>query len=465
MRTTITSAMLFLWLCPAQAQQELGLVFLTHLAQAPTQANPATFTDNRFNLVLPNVHAGYQNTSFSLGDLLQASPEGGRNIVLDQAIGNMASRDNGLRASLAINGAALSFQLFDKVQVSFFQNTQVDFHLGYGKELPELLWRGNGAFLGRRMEVAPDLNFLAFNEYGAGLAVRLHEKFTAGLNVKYINGLASVRTISSQVGLLTSEEFYQLDLQSDMVVRTGGLTDVFDASEPDVLADTGLGALINSGNNGVGLDIGMSIKVLPRLSVDLVMQDVGKIYWSRHALEQVSNGSYQYQGAVIRPFGEASEGFDLDSSLDSISSLLQFKATAKSFYTQLPQRFSFIGRYQLGPRLMAGAAFHYESWNGYDNMAVTAYLQQQVGNWLYAGIMPGWHEEQPLVLGANATLQLGPCQLFAMTDNVLMLINPLKGRTTSFRAGLNLAFLRRRDPGMKPQSQSLNERYYFRGND
>lgn len=463
MRKLFALFTLLLCLRHAQAQQELGLVFLTHLAQVPTQANPATFSDNRFNLVLPNVQAGFQNSAFSLGDLLQANPEGGNSIVLDRALGNMSPTNNFLRSSLSINGAALSFQLLQKVQLSFFQNTQVDFQLGYGKDLPNLLWRGNGAFLGRTMEIGPAVNFLAFNEYGVGLAVKLHEKFTAGVNVKYLNGLVGVRTISSGISMLTSEEYYQMNLQTDMVVRTGGLTDVF--NDDEFLADTSTDGIINSGNSGIGVDIGMSIKVLPKLSVDLVMQDVGKIYWSKNALEQVSNGSFQYDGQEIRPFSDNSDGFDIASSLDSISSLLEFKATAKPFYTQLPQRFSFIGRYELNPRLMAGAAFHYETWNNYSNVAVTAYLQKQVANLLYVGIMPGWHARQSFVLGANATLQLGPFQFFAITDNLLMFTNPINGQTTNFRAGFNIAFLRKKGPKTTPVSQSRNERYYFKGND
>jgi hypothetical protein len=463
MRKLFAFFIFLLCLRPAQAQQELGLVFLTHLAQVPTQANPATFTDNRFNLALPNIQLGFQNSAFSLGDLLRTHAGGGKSIVLDQALGNMSPTGNFLRSSVSINGAALSFQLLNKVQLSFFQNTQVDFQLGYGKDLPDLIWRGNGAFLGRTMEIGPSVNFLAFNEYGVGLAVKLHEKFTAGVNVKYLNGLVGVRTISAGLSMMTSEEYYQLNVQSDMVFRTGGLTDVF--NDRDVLADTSTEGIINGGNNGIGLDIGMSIKVLPRLSVDLVMQDVGKIYWSKNALEQVSNGSYQFDGLEIRPFDENSDASDAMLDLDSISSLLEFKASSKPFYTQLPQRFSFIGRYELNPRLMAGAAFHYESWNNINNVAVTAYLQKQIANLFYVGIMPGWHARHSFVLGANATLQLGPFQLFAITDNLLMLIDPIHGQTTNFRAGFNIAFLRKKGPKTTPVSQSKNERYDFKGND
>ena len=450
----------------AWAQQELGLPFLTHLAQVPVQVNPATFTDHKINLAFPNAFGGYQNSAFQIGSLFKTTPEG-RVLDLETALFNMRPAGNVLRTSASVNGAALTFQIKKKFQFSFFQNTHFDVQVAYPKALPELLWRGNAAFIGQEVEVAPKLNLLGYNEYGFGIAAKLHEKFSGGINVKYLSGFLGFRTLTAQTTVLTSEEYYQLTLNSDILFRTGGLTDIFDKNEKDLLADNSSQYFIKSNNNGIAVDIGMNIQVTPKLAVDLAMQDVGKIYWTQYALEQQSSGTFQYDGEIVRPFSNDGQDFNFETVRDSIGGLFEFSATPKSFYTELPQRFSLVARYQLDPKLVLGASFHNEYWQGVSNLAFAVHAQKQVGRWLYAGTMLGYHNNSSVFLGANATFQLGPVQIFALTDNIVTLINPEAGRGTNVRAGLNLTFLKKKTEKKEKvmvQEDALpaNEQYYFK---
>ncbi|MEY3050420.1 MAG: hypothetical protein RLY31_205 [Bacteroidota bacterium] len=455
----------FLLSLPLAAQQEYGLTFLTHLPQAPLQANPATFSDYRLNLVLPNLALGYQNSVFSVGDLFQPASEGGQVFDLDQSIARMRPDQNAIHTSLSVNAAALSFQLKQKLQVSFFHNTQLEMQLLYPKGFPSLLWKGNGAFLGETLEIAPAINFLAYNEYGMGLAARLHEKFTAAVNVKYLNGLVGIRTIQSQASLYTSPEYYQLELESDMVIRTGGMNDILSGEADDPLADQSTSYLLNSGNNGIGFDVGMHIRVADRWAFNLAMQDIGKIYWTRYALENTSQGTYTYEGQQIRPFADGQESVDFGATADSVGALFDFRSSAKPFYTPLPQRFSLLVRFDPFRRFSVGGGFHYASWNGVNQIAATAHAQKQIGRILYFGTVAGYHQQTAFFLGANATLQLGPLQFFAISDNILALIDPLNGQFANLRAGLNLAFLPKKESASVVEPVYPNERYYFKGED
>ncbi len=465
MRLFLTSLLSLLFFLPLAAQQDYGLTFLTHLPQAPLQASPATFSDYRLNLVLPNLSLGYQNSAFAIGDLFRSASDGGQILDLDGPIARMQPDRNAIHTSFSLNTAALSFQLKQKVQVSFFHNTQVDMQLLYPKGLPALLWDGNGAALGKTLEFGPAFNFLAYNEYGLGLAARLHEKFTAAVNVKYLNGLVGVRTIQSLASLYTHPEYYQLELASDMVIRTGGLNDIISGDAEDPLADQSLPYLINSGNNGLGFDVGMSIQVTPRWSANLAMQDIGKIYWARHALEHTSQGTYSYEGQQIRPFAENQESVDFGATVDSVGELFNFKSAVKPFYTPLPQRFSLMLRYEPIRRLTMGAGFHFASWNGVNQIAASAHVQKQLGRILYLGTVAGYHQQASFFLGANATLQLGPLQFFVLSDNILALLNPVNTRYTNLRAGLNLAFLPKKEPTIESEPVFPNERYRFKGED
>ncbi len=214
----------------AWTQQEFGLPFLTHLAQAPVQVNPATFTDHKINLAFPNAFGGYQNSAFQIGSLFKNTAEG-RVLDLETALHGMKPAGNVLRSSASVNGGALSFQIKKKFQFTFFQNTHFDLQVAYPKTLPELLWRGNAAFIGQEVEIAPKLNLLGYNEYGFGIAAKLHEKFSGGINFKYLSGFVGFKTLRAQTSVLTDEEYYQLTFNSDILFLTGGLTDIFDKKQ------------------------------------------------------------------------------------------------------------------------------------------------------------------------------------------------------------------------------------------
>ena len=443
----------------SKAQQEFGLPFLTHLAQTPVQVNPAIFTDHRINLVFPNAYGGFQNSGFQFGDLIEETPEG-RRITLDAALRGMSPSENTLRSSLSVNGAALSFQIKRKVQFTFFQNTQFEFQARYPKALPELLWKGNGAFVGQEVEIAPRLNILGYNEYGFGFAAKPHPDFSFGFNLKYLSGFIGFETFRASATVLTSEEYYQLTVNSDIIFRTGGLTDIFDENEGDVLADQSSRYFIKSNNNGIAGDIGMNYQVSPKLSLSFAIQDVGKIYWTEYALEQKSKGTFRYEGEIVRPFGDGEADFDFETIRDSIGDLFDFTSKPRSFYMVLPQRFSLVGKYQISPKTAFGASFHREYWLGVANIAFAAHLQKQVGRWLYAGAMLGYHGNSSVFLGANATFQLGPVQLFAMTDNIVTLLNPELGRGTGVRAGMNLTFLKKKPEKKKEETAPPAEMKY-----
>lgn len=458
-------AIAFICFQQLQAQQELGLVFLSHLAQAPVQVNPATFTDHRINFAFPNATGGYQNSAFTIGSLFKNTAEG-RQLDLETALYGMAPVKNLLRSSASVNGGALTFQVKKKFQFSFFQNTHLDVQLAYPKALPELLWRGNAAFIGHEVEIAPKLNMLGYQEYGFGMAAKLHEKFSGGINVKYLSGFAGFKTLTASTTVLTDEEYYQLTLNSDIIFRTGGLTDIFDESETELLADKSPGYFIKSNNNGIAVDIGMNIQATKKLFINLAMQDVGKIHWTQYALEQESKGTFRYEGEVVRPFAEGEEDFDFKAVRDSIGDLFEFSSKAKPFYSELPQRFSLVARYEYDPQLFFGASFHNEYWQGVSSLAFAVHAQKQFGRWIYAGTMLGYHNYTSAFVGANLTFQLGPVQIFAITDNVVTLINPQAGRATNVRAGLNLTFLKK-----KPVKKEViappapaNDSHYYGGN-
>lgn len=419
------------------AQQEQGLLFLPHLVQVPTQVNPAIFTDARINYALPNAYVGFQNSSFNLGSLIQEK-EGQKELNLEPALAQMAAAGNSVRLAGSVNSYALSFQFLKKFQASFFSNTHLDAQFVYPKGLPELLWRGNGAFIGETVEIGPKLNVLGYTEYGIGLAAKMFDNISVGLNFKYINGFVGIQTAKSQASIHTDEEYYQLTLQSDMLLYTAGLTDIFDENEEDVIRYQYDSYIFRTNNIGFAVDLGISAKLNDKLEFQAAAQDLGNINWKEHVLEQRSQGEYRYDGQSVRPLNDEGKDFDFETVKDTLDELFVPVSSRKPFVSKLPNRYFVAGKYELSPKLQAGLSLQAESYQYETSLAVAAHLQKQVKNFLFAGLVAGYHSQTSAFVGANLTLQLGPVQIFAISDNLITLIDPYKGRGTNLRAGLNL---------------------------
>jgi hypothetical protein len=425
------------------AQQEQGLLFLPHLVQAPTQLNPAIFTTAKINYALPNAYAGFQNSGFNLGSLIQEK-DGKKELDLEPALAQMAATGNTLRLAASVNSYALSFQFLKKFQASFFSNTHLDLQFAYPKGLPELLWRGNGAFIGETVQIGPKLNVLGYTEYGIGLAAKMFDNVSVGLNFKYINGFMGIQTVRSQAAIHTDAEYYQLSLQSDMLLYTAGLTDVFNENENDIIRYQYDSYIFRTNNVGFAVDLGISAKLNDKLEIQAAAQDLGNINWKEHVLEQRSQGEYRYGGQSVRPLNDEGKDIDFEPVKDTLDALFVPVSRRKPFVTKLPNRFYVAGKYALSPQLQAGLSLQAESYQYQTSLAVAAHVQKQVGNFLYAGLVAGYHSQTDAFIGANLTLQLGPVQVFAISDNLITLVDPYKGRGTNLRAGLNLAFGRKK---------------------
>ena len=444
------------------AQPEYGLHFQKHLPQSAINVNPGIFTDHKVNVTLPGVQGGFMNSSFQWSDALTRS-RGEYDLDLEPAIREMENTGNFIRSSVSASALGLTFRIKDNYQFTFFHNTHVDFQLTYPKTLPALIWRGNGAFVGEQVEVAPQINLLGYNEYGMGFATRANDKIIVGVNLKYVNGVMGINTEKANTILTTDAEFYQLTFENDIRIQTAGLTDIFDGDEDDILADTDPSYFVIGGSRGFSVDMGLSYQVNDKLELQMAIQDFGYISWDQHVLEQTSLGTFEYNGEIVRPFTDDNDEFDFDEVRDSISDIFEFNAREKVFLSNFPLRVFASGSYQLDPTLSLGASLHFENYAdaGTTNTVIGFHAQKLFGKVFYLGGVAGFHNESFAFLGANGTLQLGPVQLYLMTDNLITLIDPTFGRFTNVRTGINLSFGRKNKKKEEVEEEAEPANNYF----
>jgi len=446
----------------AFGQQEFSLFTQSHLPQAAINANPGNFTDHKWNVILPGAYGGFLNSSFQMSDIMDRTANGYK-INLEPAIRKMENQGNALRTSLSAHVVGLTFRTKKDLQFTFFHNTHFDMQLTYPKSLPALLWRGNGAFLGERVEVAPNLNLLGYNEYGMGFATRANKKMIFGINLKLVNGFVGVRTEKANTFLTTDEEYYQLTFENDVEIQTAGFANVLDENEEDVLAEMSPEYLIILGNQGFSVDLGMTYEVTKRFQLQVAVQDFGYISWENQVFEHSSQGTYTYDGQIVRPFSDDNDEFDFEQVRDTITDIFEFNSSEKPFLSNFPIKGFVSGQYKMDPSFNLGASLHFEQFAdaGVTNVALALHAQKRFGRNFYLGGVAGFHNDKFAFLGANSTLQLGPVQFYIMTDNLITILDPTFGQFTNVRTGLNLSFGRntKKEKGEKKE-RNVSIKYF-----
>ena len=89
------------------------------------------------------------------------------------------------------------FQVFgrNRREVASFEDP-VKKITGTGKNFIDLLWNGNGAFVGDTMQLGLATNATTYMQYYLGVGYE-YEPFTFGVKFKYLNGIADFSTSSS----------------------------------------------------------------------------------------------------------------------------------------------------------------------------------------------------------------------------------------------------------------------------
>lgn len=444
----LTRKVLLLFLltfCGANAfsQQELSLHFMRNLIQN-TETNPGNIIADKFTFSLPSFYGNVNHSGFSLKDL-GTIDNGIFTLAPEAAIDNLDGDNNIIQGNVNLSVAAITFRVKD-LQFKLFHNSNVDFYGFYPKALPEMLWYGNGEFVGEVLDIAPQIDFFAYQEYGMGFAIQANERLSIGTNLKYLNGLASLKTIRSEAKLFTNPDYYQLSAETDFSIYSSGFSAFLDGETDDLIDRGDDPNIFISQNSGLSMDFGLNYKVSEKWEVAANAIDLGFINWRESTKNQFSEGKFDFEGVKVQPFDEIDD-FDFDNALDSIDNLVDFQTEIleNGYRTQLPTRFYLSTNYQLDSTLSLGGLVYGELYRGYFNPAIALNAQKRLGRWLEFGGLVGWRRGNIPNLGLNLSLRLGALQIYGLTDNLLPLIDFESMQQFNFRVGVNIAVRGKKD--------------------
>jgi opacity protein-like surface antigen len=187
--------------------------------------------------------------------------------------------------------------------------------------------------------------------------------------------------------------------------------------------------IMNSGNPGVGVDLGIKYKITPKISVSLSMLDLGKISWRTNLNSKNFNGEYPFKDTSIIPGFEngvkiISKTSDSVSFTNSFSNVFELTYDKSRFSTPLPVTFFAGVDYQLNPNLKINLVDRYirhkdmnhNSFSATANFGLTKTLTVNAG---YA-IIGNAFSNFPFALLLDRDFG----QVYIGTDNVLAFLAP-----------------------------------------
>jgi hypothetical protein len=433
--------------------QDLTSPLFTDSWQA-TFSNPALhgFAPRSLTIGLPGLSNDLSAENISYNDLLLS--ENGRRIIDLTQLPDQLDERNYLRNDFSLETLGVGLR-GDRFSFGLYHRIKLLGEADYPRDLIEVIGRGNAQFIGEAVEIAPLGAISSFHELGLGVSFKVSDRVFVGTRVKYLSGIADIRTGDAGSLLLTTDERnFALSVEQDLTVNTAGTID-FNGLE-DIGVNYDLNRIesddIFSENNGISFDLGVFVN-LDELRLQASVQDlVGHIDWATEVSSFRLTGTDEFTGLdVLRQVFEDSLSFN--GALDSLRNTFEPTEITSPYRTSLSPTFLLGGEYDVSDRFTAGLLLVHYGRTLENELAVALLGRYRVFKKLSVGLNANYRRDSPFNVGAHLFGQLGPLQLLASTDDLLTVFQQRSSSRAGVRLGLGLSIgSRRKAPKSKRPS-------------
>lgn len=416
----------------SMAQRDLTTHFLNTVVQSD-YTNPAFIPQGTFSTGIPfftSTQFSFINSGFVIEDI-RADSIG--NMDFDYLLDKMSEK-NFTSIDLQMDLLTARF----KIKNLFFGlnfTDKMSMRLGYAKDLMQFVVKGNSAFLGKTAKfegTAFDASY--YHELGGSAAYKLG-KFTLGIRLKYLRGVANINTEKSTFNFYTNPDNYNLSFSSDILVNASGLSS-FDKN-------FSLGNfLTGKGNNGFASDLGATFKLNEKFTFSASMVDMGFINWNNTPKNYLANNTtYTYDGIKLNSFAKSGD-MNFDTAIDSMKSVFKTDETKNPYTTSLIAKSYISAIYTLTQKNQFGALIYTEYYKTMQPAVTLSYIGTYSKDFQLAltySAMQGSYNN----IGLGWAWNVGAIQLYSSYDNILALFMLEKAKLFNIRFGVNMVFGRK----------------------
>jgi hypothetical protein len=419
------------------AQQELGLHFMPHVWQS-NSTNPAFVQNNTWTIGSPGIYSAIAFDGPTYNQIV--AKQNGKTVVDVNKLISHLDTENSIRNELGIPSLSLSYKL-NNLHLSIGHTVKYTSFFKYPKTLPQLVWQGNAQFIDQTVDLGNELELTGYHELMTGAAYKFGP-VTLGANVKFLSGIAGAATDKDHhsASLYTDPDVYQITLNGDYILHSANTIDYQEFE--DVNVDFSYAKLTAkkffSRNSGVALDFGLRAE-LGKLDLAASVLDLGKITWDHNVTNFEATETYQYDGL---DFSGALTGDSVSfgDALDTLKAIFKVRETSGSYTTTLTRKVYLSARFKLTEKLTLSGLYFNENYRGKPQSSIAVGANFSPLKYVNAGLTYAFKQPDSYNnLGLNITLNLGPVQVFGVTDNLFSLFNPGDSRNFSARAGASYA--------------------------
>jgi len=393
--------------------------------------NPAFLPDYKFTLALPGLAGFKMNASQNFTNLELLTATNADSTFDISGFYEKLRNNNRITGNVSVPILNLGFRS-GVSYTAFTINLRTFNRFSFPKDLVAL------AYLGNTGENS-DLNFdrLAFksntfSEVGLSHGREiLGGKMTVGARIKYLIGHSYADISDFNLSLRTFEDSIRLSTEG-FTARTAGIAGY-------AANDSNDGDEINAAlsSRGFGVDLGATYQFSTKIQFFGSISDLGYISWKDY------NNNYVIPSAAITFTGadllDDSWDEEYEAELENIEEQINEEQTDK-YSTALTANIYLGGSYQISRRQKAIAIFYSElykgslvpAFSGMYNFQYNAFFNFAAGATLMNGRVNN--------ISTGFTLKLVPFQLCVATNDLLSIVNPIKGRAADLRFGINLTF-------------------------
>lgn len=462
-RLSFSTLLIFLLLgFNLQAQHELNTHFMTGMWQA-TKTNPAMLPDANIVVALPSFYSSTFSSGFTFDQLV--TNQNGQDILdFNNIIPILDEQDNLVSQYFNIDVIGVSLT-FDKLNIQAGWDSRAIGYSQYPRDLVDLAWNGNAAFLGELVSLSTPFLLTGFHAFYVGGAYKINNNITVGLRGKLLNGFAelNIDRNRNRLSLLTDEVDYGLTVGSDILLNSSG--DIRYNGFDDFTLDYGFDNFsfgnAFSNNFGFAFDLGIQLR-FGQFDINASAINLGQLNWkndvSNLAFTESDNNTFTGLD-VLNDFLQG-DTVSFDGILDTLENLFVVDSSNNSFTTAIPSEYYLSGKFHLNQTFKFGAMVYLQQFRGELDIAGAINAEAIVNKWFQAGISYAYRHQSYDALGINMAVSLGPVQLIGATDTFIGLINPAGAHSVNFRFGLNLVFDRQLDRVVKEVKTPMSPSFF-----
>lgn len=464
----IITLLLFVSSLSIKAQHDLTM----HLMQAIPQSsytNPAFVPDARIHVGFPllsSIYYGFGNTGTKVSKNLVRFENDSTLIVDNEKMYKRLHKKNYVMTKAEIDLVNFGFKILDDNYINFNFALKTNSRFCYPKDLVMLPSFGNSSknYLSGN-EYLVNMNGLGFNynlyyEFGIGYArTLLNGNLTIGIKPKLLFGVANVYTKRSNFSFGTDTTNFDYTINSDYEINTSvplALTHNSITKETPFTDGTAYSIapndfFLDKKKMGIGVDFGATYNINKKFTVNASIIDLGYIKWNRDVNNYTNdNATFKFEGFdVFQVFGTKGDSTNAGNTIthfvDSIATIFKPVPNHNAYKSPLGTKVYLSGAYNLKEKDgvitdRVGLLIKSEFYDKALHPAFSLSYNKKVGNILSFTGAYSIANRNFFNIGLGLGLNLGPIQLYWVTDNIIGIFAPAQAKLYTVHCGMNLIF-------------------------